>query len=226
MKILKCFMLIVLTLALLCSHVSCSNTPVEEKNSDVSENDESVNNEESVETEEKLQPNLPEITFNGYEFRMLGKGTSVLHWQSKDLAADEYTGEPINDAVYERNNYVGSRFDVKFRNGCCQYPGNRIIMSGITIKDHRSFFHCHRIPFFRMRLPASSGQPCRCRIFPHFPVPADASVPYCGYRSSTARHRPEQPHTGARSGRRWTNWKGLRSWKTRRRYRRPGSRCR
>jgi len=115
MKILKCFMLIVLTLALLCSHVSCSNTPVEEKNSDVSENDESVNNEESVETEEKLQPNLPEITFNGYEFRMLGKGTSVLHWQSKDLAADEYTGEPINDAVYERNNYVGSRFDVKFR---------------------------------------------------------------------------------------------------------------
>lgn len=64
--------------------------------------------------EEKKGPDLPDVNYGGYEFRMLGKGQQQPHWQSKDLTADEMNGEPINDAVYERNAYVGDKYGVKF----------------------------------------------------------------------------------------------------------------
>ncbi len=63
---------------------------------------------------ERLQPDLPEANYNGYDFRMLGKGTHLVHWSSKDLTAEEITGDPINDAVYNRNQLIGEKYNVKF----------------------------------------------------------------------------------------------------------------
>ncbi len=100
---------------------SCSNNEAEgDKNPDTSSNNvenpttDNTNGGAEEETEEKIRPNLPETKYDGYSFRMLGKGDSMLHWQSKDLTAEEMNGEPINDAVYKRNSIVSEQFDVKF----------------------------------------------------------------------------------------------------------------
>ncbi len=67
---------------------------------------------EVVETEEtRLKPDLPEKDFGGHEFTMLTKGPNDGHWFSQDAYAEELTGEPINDAVYNRNIAVGERYN-------------------------------------------------------------------------------------------------------------------
>ncbi|MBQ3590586.1 MAG: hypothetical protein II979_01480 [Clostridia bacterium] len=67
---------------------------------------------EVVETEEtRLKPDLPEKDFGGHGFTMLTKGPHDGHWFSQDAYAEELTGEPINDAVYNRNAAVGERYN-------------------------------------------------------------------------------------------------------------------
>lgn len=67
---------------------------------------------EVVETEEtKLLPDLPDKDFGGYEFSILTKGNFSGHWFSQDAYAEELTGEPINDAVYNRNAAVGEKYN-------------------------------------------------------------------------------------------------------------------
>ena len=64
--------------------------------------------------ETKLIPDLPEADYEGYTFRMMTKGLYNVHWRSIDAIAEELTGEPINDAVFNRNTYVSETFNVKF----------------------------------------------------------------------------------------------------------------
>ncbi|MHC1693911.1 MAG: hypothetical protein AB9835_01250 [Eubacteriales bacterium] len=71
------------------------------KNSDATTQPQSQTAE--VTTEGRLYPDLPEKDFEGYNFRILTKGQFDVHWKSKDIYAEEQTGEVINDAVYQRN---------------------------------------------------------------------------------------------------------------------------
>ena len=64
--------------------------------------------------ETRIDPGLPEKDFGGYDFRMLGKGTSNSHWKSMDLTAEELTGDAVNDAVFQRNELVSERYGVNF----------------------------------------------------------------------------------------------------------------
>jgi len=58
-----------------------------------------------VTTEEVEELVLPEgAKYDGYEFRILGLSNGV--YSSNDLIAEELSEDPINDAVYERNNAV------------------------------------------------------------------------------------------------------------------------
>ena len=100
------------------SFVSCSEEGA--RNSDEtaagSTGTESTTTTTATETEteeEKKGPDLPDVNYGGYEFRMLGKGQQQPHWQSKDLTAEEMNGEPINDAVFERNEYLNSTYNIK-----------------------------------------------------------------------------------------------------------------
>ncbi len=63
---------------------------------------------------ERIEPDLPDANYEGYDFRMLGKGTHLVHWSSKDLTAEDITGDPINDAVYNRNELISERYNVNF----------------------------------------------------------------------------------------------------------------
>lgn len=108
---------LILCAAMLCSSfLSCSEEGAQNSDETAADSTGTESTEATVtETEEeKKGPDLPDVNYGGYEFRMLGKGQQQLHWQSKDLTAYEMNGEPINDAVYERNAYVGDKYGVKF----------------------------------------------------------------------------------------------------------------
>ena len=69
---------------------------------------------ETTPEETKLLPDLPEADYEGYSFRLLTKGLYNVHWRSIDAVAEELTGEPINDVVFNRNTYISETFNVKF----------------------------------------------------------------------------------------------------------------
>ena len=73
------------------------------------DNDQLTEAGEEVTTQ--LKPDLPEQDFGGYSFRVLTKGAFNTHWTSRDIYAAEATGDPINDAVYERNMRVMEKYN-------------------------------------------------------------------------------------------------------------------
>ncbi len=90
---------------------SCGNTATE---TTPGEGETSADAVETVpaETEpEKLLPDLPEDDFDGYTFTIIDRGAYSSHWTSIDVYAEELTGEPINDAVYNRNAVVGEKYN-------------------------------------------------------------------------------------------------------------------
>ncbi len=99
--------LAVLLAALLLS--SCGSAGGEETTATA----ETVAQTEAVtETEtDKLLPDLPDEDFGGYEFTILTKGYFSTHWYSMEAYAEELTGEPVNDAVYNRNVDIGEKYN-------------------------------------------------------------------------------------------------------------------
>ncbi len=89
----------------------CGNQ-VQESQTDTTPADTAAIETEPAET--KLTPDLPEKDYEGYSFRMMTKGLYNVHWRSIDAVAEELTGEPINDAVFNRNTYVSETYNVKF----------------------------------------------------------------------------------------------------------------
>ena len=109
------------------SAVGCSEEP-SETTAETVQTEEAV----SAETEtEKLVPDLPEMDFEGYEFSVLTRGQHHAEWYSEDIYAEEITGEPINDAVFNRNVNVGSQynFTIKELTGESADPDNSVIQS-------------------------------------------------------------------------------------------------
>ena len=91
--------------------------------------------------EPRIDPGLPERDFEGYNFRVLTKGTTNVHWKSRDIAAEAQNGEPINDAVYARNLKVGEQYNFTFLDVPCQdysnIPGeaSKLVLAGDTSID-------------------------------------------------------------------------------------------
>ncbi len=100
----------------------------------------------------KIDPGLPQRDFGGYEFRVLTKGTSNIHWKSRDISSEDQNGEPINDAVYSRNLKVGEQFNFKVADVPCKDYNNRpaeaskLVLSGDTSIDMFCFGTALLIP--------------------------------------------------------------------------------
>jgi len=60
--------------------------------------------------------NLPDKDFGKYEFRILSRGEQVQHWWNNDIGAEAETGDPINDAVFKRNQTVEEKYNVTIKN--------------------------------------------------------------------------------------------------------------
>ncbi len=107
--------LLALLLTVQITLTACSNAGgTEEPNGGASAPSANTNTEAAAPEETRIDPGLPERDFAGYDFRMLGKGTSNSHWKSMDLTAEELTGDAINDAVFQRNLNVAEKYKVNF----------------------------------------------------------------------------------------------------------------
>lgn len=69
---------------------------------------------EETETE-KLLPDIPVKDFAEYEFRVLTKGTFNVHWKTRDIYAEQENGDPINDAVFKRNQKIEETYNIKIK---------------------------------------------------------------------------------------------------------------
>lgn len=103
-KIFSIFLLI----SILASIVSCGtetvNDPVQSSSQDTTT---------AVTETEAISSDLPDVTYDGYEFKFLSSDEVGSVRYSSELFAESENGEPVNDAVYKRNRMVEERFDVK-----------------------------------------------------------------------------------------------------------------
>ncbi|MBQ4353420.1 MAG: hypothetical protein IJC71_00860 [Clostridia bacterium] len=114
-KTIKVFFSMILLSLLL---ASCSET---EQNTEADANtpttpDETVSSPAAEETDEQQAAlaSLEDADFEGHVFSMISRivdNPEWIIWQNRDIIAEEMTGETINDAVFERNEYVMDRFD-------------------------------------------------------------------------------------------------------------------
>ena len=86
------------------------------------ENDKNRQTEAEI-TEKEIKPELPDIKYGGYEFKVLVMGEIYSHYQSREIGAENETGDIINDAVYKRNMYVEKALDVRIQS----IPSNTVM---------------------------------------------------------------------------------------------------
>lgn len=90
------------------------NNPAESDNSGAADSD---GDADETAQQERIYADLPEMDFNGYEFRILSRGPNYnVHWYARDIYAEEETGDPINDAVFIRNKTVEDKYNINIVN--------------------------------------------------------------------------------------------------------------
>ncbi len=107
---------LLLTLLLLASTVlgACSGETSSDPNGETTA---AQVNTEPPETEaQKIEPDLPDITYDGRDYRIYSwyiepAGVGA-YWVWDDVWVEAQNGEVINDAVFQRNSYVEEKFDI------------------------------------------------------------------------------------------------------------------
>ncbi len=97
-----------LCMLLLTSSCGSTSEPTKEISDPAAQNDTATESEETAET--VLTAALPEVNYDGYAFTIL---TLKDYSRRYHLTADETSGEPLNDATYERNNKIYDRLSVE-----------------------------------------------------------------------------------------------------------------
>ena len=105
----------VLLCALLASMASCSDGS--DKGSSNTETTSSSNSDVQTtaaesETAEDYDPDLPDVKYENYNFRMLTNDYSAMTWSFSTMDVEELTGEPINDAIYNRNQLIEEKYGI------------------------------------------------------------------------------------------------------------------
>ena len=95
---------------------SPGNTPSDNPGNTAANPDE--NNPDGTEEPQpatKAPLDLPDNTYNGYDFRIMNVQQSAMTWVYTTITAEEDTGVEVNDAVYIRNRTVEGRFDINIK---------------------------------------------------------------------------------------------------------------
>jgi len=92
------------------------NTGATENNADIT--DESFGKSETSDSASSVESRpdytLSEEDFNGYNFRILSRTPGG--WGNHEISAEEITGDPINDSVYQRNGAIEEKYNVIITN--------------------------------------------------------------------------------------------------------------
>lgn len=112
----KALSLLMSALMLALSFSSCSDNTADETKAetapDAAQTEPETTAESEEETEARIQPDLPDVKYDGYTYKMLvWLGAERDH--ERDYYADELTGDPVNDAVFNRNSTIESKYDIK-----------------------------------------------------------------------------------------------------------------
>ena len=68
-----------------------------------------------TETETEDADVFPVINWGGRAFDIISRGSDYGAWESFDVFTENQTGEPINDAVWERNNIIFDRYGIEIK---------------------------------------------------------------------------------------------------------------
>jgi len=58
---------------------------------------------------------MPKIDYEGHEYKIVDREDATINWTTVDVWAEGETGDPINDAVYERNMALEENFNIKIK---------------------------------------------------------------------------------------------------------------
>ncbi|MDD4774077.1 MAG: hypothetical protein PHZ09_10855, partial [Eubacteriales bacterium] len=125
-----------------------------------------------AETEEQvLVLNLPDEHYGGYDFRIMTKGDFDVHWKSRDIYAEDITGDALNDAVYERNLWLSEEYGVQITDIGVSDPygtGSKSVLAGaddydlisVHVASHTASYETnnllidlHEIPYIDLSKP-------------------------------------------------------------------------
>ncbi len=107
----KLIALLLVAVMVLSVFISCSDTPDDDGSNKDSAGADGTNAGSDTESS-ATELNLPDVNYDGREFRVLSKGTSQAHWKSMDLTADEMSSDAISLAVYYRNLAVEEKYGI------------------------------------------------------------------------------------------------------------------
>ncbi len=116
----KVIAFLLVTLMTFPTFLSCSNSTQNNSNSPTSDSSQTSSSSDSAETSisdaEQYAPDIPELDFQGEIFRFITRDDSMHSYSvhTRDLMANELNGEVINDVVYQRNNKIEEKYNVKF----------------------------------------------------------------------------------------------------------------
>ena len=90
---------------------SCGTDPAGNPSDTTKAPDSGITPDTDDKGEEKILPNLPEIRYDGYDYRIRVKGEAT-YWSTIGIDAEQKTGEPINDSALERNSAIEEKYGV------------------------------------------------------------------------------------------------------------------
>nr|MBQ4319787.1 hypothetical protein [Clostridia bacterium] len=91
-------------------------------------------------TDEELlaaaKASVTEKDYDGYEFKIGTRSESVA-WATIDVFAEEQDGDPINDAVYERNTFISERLNITIKSLSPGYSVADDVKTSVLAAEHK-----------------------------------------------------------------------------------------
>ena len=122
---LACLILALTMVLPLLASCGDSSSPSATTEADTTGADSAPTDEATDAADERIPSSVPVKDFGGYEYRILGNSLEYHeHWYSRDLYAEEQTGDTINDAIYLRNTAIEDMYNVKIKVNYSQNPAS------------------------------------------------------------------------------------------------------
>ena len=92
---------------------SCASDGISENTTTGGDSDATAVNTAATSDSTSLVAEIPDVKYDGYEFKILGgKIASTSYAVQEEIFAEEQNGEPLNDALYDRNKMVEDKLGV------------------------------------------------------------------------------------------------------------------
>lgn len=116
-KLTALFILSAMLLTSFASFTACGGGDKPVQDADTSSGETTAAETTAPPTNEELlaatRASLPKVDFEGYTFTVLDRDESNIKWFTYDVFAENINGDPINDAVYERNSILEDLYNIK-----------------------------------------------------------------------------------------------------------------